>query len=172
MSTLHAGYIPQHKVTSASSSGSLGFIMNFHCVWSVAGWLIVYQDGNYLYLGQYSQTICRSQYVMTPPFGREHYSVHSWKAGSDCGKLSYYQIHFMWAFHNSCPFQKSTERQFFAIALIKFDFRCRIRWTAYFLRGLISIYGFDKTIDNTSNGKKEMRAVFESCVTNESWKRL
>ena len=88
MSTLHAGYILQHKVTSASSSGSLGFIMNFHCVWSVAGWLIVYQDGDYLYLGQYSQTICRSQYVMIPPSGREHYSVHSWKAGPDCGKLS------------------------------------------------------------------------------------
>ena len=72
MSTLHAGYIPQHKVTSASSSGSLGFIMNFHCVWSVAGWLIVYQDGDYLYPGQYSQTICRSQYVMIPPSGWEH----------------------------------------------------------------------------------------------------
>ena len=83
MSTLHAGYIPQHKVTSASSSGSLGFIMNFHCVWSVAGWLIVYQDGDYLYPGQYSQTICRSQYVMIPPLGREHYSVHSWRAGPD-----------------------------------------------------------------------------------------
>ena len=35
MSTLHAGYIPQRKVTLASSSGSLGFLMNFHCVWSV-----------------------------------------------------------------------------------------------------------------------------------------
>ena len=31
------------------------------CVWSVVGWLIVYQDGDYLYPGQYSQTICRSQ---------------------------------------------------------------------------------------------------------------
>ena len=31
------------------------------CVWSVVGWLIVYQDGNYLYPGQYSQTICRLQ---------------------------------------------------------------------------------------------------------------
>ena len=30
------------------------------CVWSVVGWLIVYQDGDYLYTGQYSQTICRS----------------------------------------------------------------------------------------------------------------
>ena len=55
MSTLPAGYIPQRKVTSASSSGSLGFIV---CVWSVVGWLIVYQDGDYLYPGQYSQTIC------------------------------------------------------------------------------------------------------------------
>ena len=32
MSTLPAGYIPQRKVTLASSSGSLCFIMNFHCV--------------------------------------------------------------------------------------------------------------------------------------------
>ena len=47
----------------------------------------VYQDGNYLYLGQYSQTICRFQYVMIPSLGWEHYSVHSWKAGPDCGKL-------------------------------------------------------------------------------------
>ena len=149
-------------MTSASSSGSMGFIMNFHCVWSVAGWLIVYQDGDYLYPGQYSQTICRSQYVMIPPLGREHYSVHSWKAGPDCGKISYYQIHLMWALHNSCPFQKSTERQFFAIALIKFDFCCRIWWTAYLLRDLIAIYGFNKSTDNTSNGKKELTAVFES----------
>jgi hypothetical protein len=29
--------------------------------WSVVGWLIVYQEGNYLYRGQYSQTICQSQ---------------------------------------------------------------------------------------------------------------
>ena len=31
MSTLRAGYIPQHKLTSASSSGSLGFIMCVKC---------------------------------------------------------------------------------------------------------------------------------------------
>jgi hypothetical protein len=24
---------------------------------------------------------------MIPPSGREHYSVHSWKAGPNCGKL-------------------------------------------------------------------------------------
>ena len=58
MSTLPAGYIPKHKGTWASSSGLLGF----HCVWSVVGWLIVHQDGNYLQpIGQYSQTICPSQ---------------------------------------------------------------------------------------------------------------
>ena len=45
-----------HAVTSASSSGSLGFI-----VWSVVGWLIVYEDGSYHYPGQYSKTICWSQ---------------------------------------------------------------------------------------------------------------
>ena len=26
--------------------------------------------------------------MMIPPSGREHYSVHSWKAGPDCGKLN------------------------------------------------------------------------------------
>ena len=48
--TLPAKYIPQHKMTLASSSGS-----GFHCVWNVVGWLIVYQD---LYPSQYSQKIC------------------------------------------------------------------------------------------------------------------
>ena len=33
MSTLHAGYIPQRKVTSVSSNGSLGFIMNLLSIW-------------------------------------------------------------------------------------------------------------------------------------------
>ena len=54
MSTLPEGYILQCKVTSVSSSGSPSFI---HCVWSVVRWLKVYQDINYLYPGQYSQTI-------------------------------------------------------------------------------------------------------------------
>ena len=35
MPTLLAGYIPQHIVTMASSSGSLDFTMNFHCVCEV-----------------------------------------------------------------------------------------------------------------------------------------
>ena len=48
----------------------------------------MYQDGDYLQpIDQYNQTICRLQYVMIPPSGREHYSVHSWKAGPDCGKI-------------------------------------------------------------------------------------
>ena len=39
-----------------------------HCVWSVVGWLIVYQDGDYLQpIGQYSQTICRLQIMMITP---------------------------------------------------------------------------------------------------------
>ena len=43
------------------------------CMWSVVGWLIVYQDGNYLQpTGQYSQTICRLQIMMVPPSGQEH----------------------------------------------------------------------------------------------------
>ena len=55
----------------------------------------MYQDGDYLQpIGQYNQTICRLQYVMIPPSGREHYSVHSWKAGPDCGKFYYIIIVF------------------------------------------------------------------------------
>ena len=54
---LPAGYIPQRKLPSASSIGSL-----FHCVCeSVVGWLIVYQFGILsLSCSQYSQTICLS----------------------------------------------------------------------------------------------------------------
>ena len=59
MSTLPAGYIPQRKVKSVSSSGSL-YVCSL-CVWSVVGWLIVYQDGNFLYPRLYSQNICWSQ---------------------------------------------------------------------------------------------------------------
>ena len=56
MATLPAWYIPQCKLPSASSSGSLGFIV---CVCSVVGWLIVYQLGILsLSCSQYSQTIC------------------------------------------------------------------------------------------------------------------
>ena len=63
MSTLPAGYIPQCKATSGSSGGSLGFI-----VCEVLGWLIMYQDGDYLQpIGQYSQTICQLQLMMMPP---------------------------------------------------------------------------------------------------------
>jgi hypothetical protein len=32
----------------------------------------VYQDGDYLYPGKYSQTICQSRVMMIPPSGREH----------------------------------------------------------------------------------------------------
>ena len=78
MSTLPAGYILQCKVTLVSSSG-------FHCVWSVVGWLIVYQDGDYLYSGQYSQTICRSQIgwylLQSRNILKARPSTYSWKAG-------------------------------------------------------------------------------------------
>jgi hypothetical protein len=54
MATLPTGYIPQFKVPSTSSSGSLGFI-----VCSFVGWLIVYQLGILsLSCSQYSHTIC------------------------------------------------------------------------------------------------------------------
>ena len=59
MSTLHAGYLPQCKLTLASSSGPPGFIMNFHCVWTVVGWLMCTKMGDYLYRGQYCQTVNR-----------------------------------------------------------------------------------------------------------------
>ena len=59
-----AGYIPQDKVPSASSSGKTGF----HCVWSVAGLLIVHGVSlvtvikvdmlYYLYSNLCCQTIC------------------------------------------------------------------------------------------------------------------
>ena len=114
MSTLPSGYIPQRKVTLVSSSGSLGFIMNFHCEWSVVGWLIVYQDSNYLYPGQYSQTICRSQYVMILPSGREYYSVHSWKAGPDCRKSLLLLYNFRCHQRRGCLCPYSTELWWFS----------------------------------------------------------
>ena len=49
-------YIPQHKLTLVSSK-----VTGFHCVWSFVGWFIVYQDGNYLYPGQYNQAYCLSK---------------------------------------------------------------------------------------------------------------
>ena len=81
VSTLLAGYIPHHKVTSASNSGSLDFIV---CVWNVVGWLIVYQDDDYLYPGQSVRPSvdCR---LDDTTFGAWTFSwqeqVCSWKAG-------------------------------------------------------------------------------------------
>ena len=80
MSTLPAGYIPStkwHRQTAVGHWVSL-------CVWSVVGWLIVYQDGNYLYPGQYSQTICWLQirwYRLRAGTFSWQDPVHSWKAG-------------------------------------------------------------------------------------------
>ena len=81
ISTLHAGYIPQHKVTSVSVSGSLGFIMDFHRVRSVKGWLIVYQDGNYLYPGHYSHLLI----AVCDDFAFGAGTLLS--TGPECGKL-------------------------------------------------------------------------------------
>ena len=40
------------------------------------------EDCDYLQpIGQCSQTICRSQIMMIPASGQEHYHVHSWKVG-------------------------------------------------------------------------------------------
>ena len=44
-----------------SDIGEQQWVTGLHCVWSVIGWLIVYEDGHYLYPGQYSKTICQSQ---------------------------------------------------------------------------------------------------------------
>ena len=90
-STLPAGHISQRKVTSVISSGSLGFIV---CVWNVVGWLIVYQDGDYLYSGRYSQTICQSQIGWCRLWGRNSLMARpstllisrSWW-GHECGKF-------------------------------------------------------------------------------------
>ena len=41
-----------------SDIGKQQWVTGFHCVWSIVVWLLVYQDGDYLYPGQYSQTIC------------------------------------------------------------------------------------------------------------------
>ena len=86
MSTLRAGYIPQRKVTSASSSGSLGFIMNFHCVCvkccrmvdSVPRWQLSLSrpiQSDHLLIADYDDTV----------FGAGTLTwqnpVHSWKAG-------------------------------------------------------------------------------------------
>ena len=49
------------------------------CVWSVVGWLIAYQDGDYFYPGQYSQTIYSLQ-IGAGTFSWQD-PVHSWKEG-------------------------------------------------------------------------------------------
>ena len=46
-------------------------VTGFNCV-SVVGWLIVYQDGNYLYPDQYSQTHLLIADWILPPLGQEH----------------------------------------------------------------------------------------------------
>jgi hypothetical protein len=81
MSNLPAGYILQCKVTSASSSGSLGFIVCVKCcrmVDSVPRWLLSLswpKQSDHLTIAVW----------MIPPLGREHSHgktpVHSWKAG-------------------------------------------------------------------------------------------
>ena len=53
MATLPAGYIPQHKVSSASSSGSLGFIVCEQCCRMVDSVPI-----RHIYAVTNSQTIC------------------------------------------------------------------------------------------------------------------
>ena len=80
MSTLPARYIPQR-----SDIGKQQWVTGFHGVWSVVGWLIVYQDGDYLYPCQYSQTICRLQigwYHLCSGNILIQGPVHFWKAGS------------------------------------------------------------------------------------------
>ena len=68
MSTLHAGYIPQHKVTSESSSGSLGFIVCVKCcrmVDSVPRWCLSLSwpiQSDHLLIAD----------RMIPPSGQEH----------------------------------------------------------------------------------------------------
>ena len=64
------------------------------CEWSVAGWFIVYQDCNYLYPWQYSQTISWSQIRWYPHWSGKiviarpntFLESRSWW-GHDCGKF-------------------------------------------------------------------------------------
>ena len=67
-----------------SDIGEQQWVTGFCWEWSVVGWLIVYQDGDYLYLGQYSQTFIDLRLDDTA-FGVGAFSwqdpVHSWKAG-------------------------------------------------------------------------------------------
>ena len=43
--------------TAQSDIGKQQCVTEFHCVWSVVWWLIVHQNGDYLYPSQYSQTM-------------------------------------------------------------------------------------------------------------------
>ena len=105
MPTLQAGYILQHKVTSASSSGSLGFIINFHCVWSVAGWLIAPKWQSISIQENIVRTSVKKshlrdtlrdthgairQIMMIPLTQAGTITVHPWRAGPDCGKFIYH----------------------------------------------------------------------------------
>ena len=80
MSTLHAGYIPQHKVTSASSSGSLGFIVCVKCcrvVDSVPRWQLSLSgpiQSDYLIADCDDTAFGEGTLTWQDP-------VHSWKAG-------------------------------------------------------------------------------------------
>ena len=49
------------RIAKCFRQAAVGHWFHCVCVWSVVGWLIVYQDGNYLYPRQYSQNICWSQ---------------------------------------------------------------------------------------------------------------
>ena len=111
MSTLPAAY---------SDIGQQKWVTEFHCMWSVVRWLIVYQDGDYLYPGQYSQALCWSQIgwyclpggkslMARPSTFLEHRSL--W--GHECWKYIYLSTlislslskveQVMWPFRQSCP---------------------------------------------------------------------
>ena len=74
MVTLPAGYIPQCKMTLRYWQSVEGHWVSL-CVWSDVGWLIVYQIGDYLYLGRHSQTISGHRRWMILPWGREYSST-------------------------------------------------------------------------------------------------
>ena len=73
------------------------WVSGIHCVWNVVECLIVYQDGDYLYPGQYSRTLCWLQIwwyclwvrniLMTRP--STFLESRSWW-GHDCGKFIIY----------------------------------------------------------------------------------
>ena len=84
------------KIHSAGQSdiGEQQWVTGFHCVWSVVGWLIVYQDGNYLYPGQSFDRRSDDTAFEAGTFSWQDL-VHSWKAGPGLNGKFIYLLPFL-----------------------------------------------------------------------------